>query len=55
MAGSEFGTVIEAGDVEGSYLFDMIVAGDMPEEGDPVPEEEIQLIRTWIEAGAPNN
>ncbi len=55
MAGSEFGTVVEAGDPDGSFLMDMIVAGDMPEEGDKVPEEEIALIRAWIEAGAPNN
>ena len=55
MAGSEFGTVVEAGDPDGSFLIDMIVAGDMPEEGDPVPEEEIALIRAWIEAGALNN
>ena len=55
MAGSEFGTVIEAGDPANSFLLDMIVDGTMPEEGDPVPEEEIALIRTWIEEGAPNN
>ncbi len=55
MAGSEFGTVIEAGDPDGSFLLDMIVAGDMPEEGDRVPEDEIAIIRAWIEAGAPNN
>ncbi len=55
MVGSEFGTVIEAGDPDGSFLLDMIVAGDMPEEGDKVPEEEIALIRTWIEQGALNN
>ena len=55
MVGSEFGTVIEAGDPDGSFLLDMIVAGDMPEEGDKVPEEEIALIRAWVEAGALNN
>ncbi len=55
MAGSEFGTVIEAGDPEKSYLLEMVVEGDMPEEGDPVPEGEIAVIRAWIEAGAPNN
>jgi uncharacterized membrane protein len=55
MVGSEFGTVVEAGDPDGSFLMDMIVAGDMPEEGDKVPEEEIALIRAWIEAGAQNN
>ncbi len=55
MAGSEFGTVIEAGDPANSFLLDMIVDGTMPEQGDPVPEEEIAIIRAWIEAGAPNN
>jgi len=55
MAGSEFGTVIEAGDPANSFLLDMIMDGTMPEQGDPVPEEEIAIIRAWIEAGAPNN
>ena len=55
MAGSEFGTVVEAGDPANSFLLDMIVDGTMPEQGDPVPEEEIAVIRAWIEAGAPNN
>lgn len=55
MAGSEFGTVVEAGSAENSYLLEMIIEGDMPEEGDPVPEDEIAVIRAWIEAGAPNN
>lgn len=55
MAGSEFGTVIEPGDAEGSFLLEMVVEGDMPEEGDPVPEAEIETIRSWIVAGAPNN
>ncbi|MDE2781580.1 MAG: hypothetical protein OXK77_01365 [Gemmatimonadota bacterium] len=55
IAGSEFGTVVEAGDPANSFLLDMIVDGTMPEQGDPVPEEEIALIRAWIEAGAPNN
>lgn len=55
MAGSEFGTVIEAGNAENSYLLEMIVEGDMPEEGDLVPADEIAVVRAWIEAGAPNN
>ncbi len=55
IAGSEWGTVVEAGDPANSFLLDMIVDQTMPEEGDPVPEEEIALIRAWIEAGAPNN
>ena len=57
LVGSEFGTVVEAGDPDGSFLIDMITAGDMPPEGegDKVPAEEIALIRTWIEQGALNN
>lgn len=55
MAGSDYGTVIEPGNVAGSLLIDMIESGDMPEEGDPVPPEEIALIKTWIEEGAQNN
>ena len=55
MAGSDYGTVIEAGSIEGSLLVDMIESGDMPEEGDPVPPEELDLIKTWILEGAKNN
>jgi len=55
MAGSEYGTVIEPGDPKSSTLVDMIVSGEMPEEGDLVPAEEIEVIRAWVEAGAPDN
>ena len=57
MIGSEFGTVVEAGDPDGSFLVDMITEGTMPPEGegDKVPAEEIALIRAWIEQGAENN
>ena len=55
MAGSDYGTVVEAGDPDGSLLVDMIASGDMPEDGDPVPAEELELIKTWIAEGAENN
>ena len=55
MVGSEFGTVIEAGDPEGSFIIDMIASGDMPAEGDPVLPEELELLRSWITAGAEDN
>jgi len=55
MAGSDYGTVVEAGDADGSLLVDMIAAGDMPEDGDPVPAEELEVIKTWIAEGAENN
>ena len=55
MKGSEYGTVIEAGDADGSLLIEMVTAGEMPQDGDPLPAEEIALLRAWIEAGATNN
>lgn len=55
MAGSEYGTVIEPGKPDDSLLIEMIEMGDMPEEGDPVPPEEIEVLRTWIAEGAKNN
>ena len=55
MEGSDYGTVIEAGDADGSLLIDMVVAGEMPVDADPLSEEEIEMIRSWIDAGAENN
>jgi len=55
MKGSEYGTVVEAGDAAGSLLIDMVTAGEMPQDADPLAAEEIALIRAWIEAGATNN
>ena len=55
MAGSDYGTVIEPGNVAGSLLVDMIESGDMPEDGDPMPAEALAVIKTWIEEGAQNN
>lgn len=55
MAGSDYGTVVEPGDPDGSLLIDMVESGDMPEEGDPVPPEELEVIKTWIAEGAQNN
>ena len=55
MAGSQYGTVIEAGNPDGSFIIDMISSGDMPAEGDPVPPQELELLRSWIAQGAENN
>ncbi len=55
MRGSEYGTVVEAGDPAGSLLLEMIVAGEMPQEAPPLPADEVALIRSWIQQGAQNN
>lgn len=55
MAGSDYGTVVEPGDPAGSLLVDMVESGDMPEEGDPVPPEDLEILKTWIAEGAENN
>jgi len=55
MKGSWNGTVVEPGDTEGSYLFNLVTAGDMPKRGPRLLPTEIETIRAWIEAGVPNN
>jgi mono/diheme cytochrome c family protein len=55
MKGSEYGTVVEAGDPANSLLVEMIVAGEMPQDAPALEEDEIALIRSWIEQGAENN
>ncbi|MBW3533704.1 MAG: c-type cytochrome [Gemmatimonadetes bacterium] len=55
LAGSEYGAVIEPGDPDNSYLVELIEAGDMPEEGDPLTPAEIEIIRAWIADGAKDN
>jgi len=55
MQGSEFGPVVEPGKPDESFLLEQVVVGEMPQEGELLPEEEIEMIRAWIVAGAPNN
>jgi len=55
MKGSEYGPVIEAGNPDASLLIDMIAAGEMPQDADAMSAEEVELVRSWIAAGAANN
>jgi len=55
MKGSEYGTVIEAGNPDGSLLIEMIAAGEMPQDADALSPEQVAMIRSWIAAGAANN
>jgi mono/diheme cytochrome c family protein len=55
MKGSEYGTVIEAGNPDESLLIDMIAAGEMPQDADAMDAEEVDLVRSWIAEGANDN
>ena len=55
MKGSEYGPIIEPGGPDDSLMLEMISSGDMPKIGDMLRPQEIELIRNWIQEGAPNN
>ncbi len=55
MKGSEFGTIVEAGNTDDSLLLLMIEEGDMPADGDQLSDDDINTIRMWIAEGAENN
>lgn len=55
MAGSRNGSVLTAGDATNSMLVDLIVRGKMPNRGQKLSAEEIQIIIDWIDQGALNN
>jgi hypothetical protein len=33
----------------------MVASGDMPEDGDPMPADELEIMRVWVAEGANNN
>jgi len=53
MAGGTYGPVVEAGKPEDSLLIELIESGEMPGEGQKVAPADIQTLRAWIAAGAP--
>ena len=56
MQGGASGASIEPGDSSASYLFGLVAHTSepyMPPNADKIPEAEIELLRKWIEAGAP--
>lgn len=55
MKGSQNGPVIKPGKASDSLLVEFVVAGRMPRGGPPLSPAEIQTIRGWVEAGAPDN
>lgn len=52
-AGSESGPVLQPGDPDASLLYLRVHAREMPPEGEPaLTDDEIDLLRRWIEGGA---
>jgi len=57
-AGSSSGEVIKPGDPDGSLLYKLVSHQQepfMPPKSPPLPKESLELIRIWIENGAPEN
>ena len=50
--GGESGAAVDPGDGDSSNLFAMVEGGDMPLDDDPLTQEEIALIKKWIDTGA---
>jgi len=45
--------LIVPGKPDASRLIEVIESGEMPQEGRPVPAEQLALLRQWVVAGAP--
>ncbi len=52
LEGGQRGPALVPGKADASVMFQRIEAGEMP-LGNPLPPEERELVRLWIEAGAP--
>ena len=55
IAGGNDGAIVIAGNARRSELVEVIVEGEMPPNGPPLPAAQIQLIIDWINEGAKNN
>ena len=56
MDGSDNGKVVESGEVEKSLLYRVLTHAEepyMPKGGDKLPDSQIEIIRQWIAANAP--
>jgi mono/diheme cytochrome c family protein len=52
LKGGDDGPVIVPGKADKSLLFKMVHSGDMPKRGKKLTREQVELIRSWIAAGA---
>ena len=58
LAGGSSGEVIAEGNSGGSRLFALVIHSErpfMPPDQDPIPKDQIELLKTWIEQGMPEN
>ena len=55
MLGSQNGAVVTAGDAGNSLLFKLVSSGKMPKRGAKLTAEQLDVIKNWINSGAPNN
>ncbi len=58
LAGGSSGDVIAEGNTGGSRLYQLMTHAErpfMPPDQDPIPKEQIELVRIWIEQGMPEN
>ncbi len=55
MLGSINGPVVVPGDPDASPLYTYVDMGLMPPDAPPLSQDDIELIRRWIEEGAPKN
>lgn len=50
--GTRKGKAVKPGDLEMSRMIVRIEEGTMPPEGPPVPDDQVAILKTWIEQGA---
>lgn len=55
MMGGESGAVVIPGDAAGSLLVTLSESGKMPKRGTKLTPEQVQILKDWVNAGAPNN
>ena len=55
IAGGKDDDTVIAGDARESELVEVIIEGEMPPNGPPLPAAQTQLIIDWVNAGAKNN
>ena len=51
-AGSSSGEVLVPGNSKESYLYESILSNEMPEDREPLSDEEKQWVKDWIDGGA---